>query len=1002
MYRGNRANRTAQRTCDLQEKKLHVPLVDRTPLEPSPFIVAVVGPPKSGKSTLIRTLVRHYAKQNLHEILGPITVVSGKKRRLTFIECTNDMNSMIDVAKVADLVLLLMNASFGFEMETFEFLNVVQAHGFPKIMGILTHLDTFTSAEKLKDTKKRLKHRFWAEIYQGAKLFYFSGLLHGRYLPRETMNLARFISVMKFRPLIWRNTHGYVLADRMEDLTNPETLRTNPEVDRRVALYGYVRGTGIRSGTRVHIPGVGDVTVAEATALPDPCPLPETNKAKRRTLNEKERLIYAPMSALGGILYDKDAVYIDMPSAAVEKKGDEELGEGDQLLFQLKGMKGSLDASIRQSSVSLFSDITKARIDNLPSDDDEDDDAEAHHGAVDSSDDEDVRRGPVRLEEESQEEEIDDAEHLFTKANDEDVLFEDNDDSYKVAQKWRQTLLGNVNPNSKLPSKVSWMDIVYNESESKSLKDNHMDKSFDGLFFKRAVSGNCVETIDDLPSRPQDDTYNNWSDEEALEGLRDRFITGKIGSDNDSDGMEEEEGDFEDLEEGDEEENEEADEQNAKLAEIEAKKEQLKKKFDLEYDSKTLEKAELDKDKTLFDLKKEEMKEQMLANREAFANLDGELREQLEGVQPGNYCRILISDMPCEFVDFFDPKYHIVVGGLQPMETQFGLVTVRIKKHRWYPQILKNNEPLIVSLGWRRFQTLPLYYLSDANGLRHRLLKYTPKHMHCQAVFYGPITPQNSGFCAFKSITEQSSHFRISATGVTLESDQSVQIVKKLKLTGTPLKINKNTVFVKDMFTSAIEVAKFDGAALRTVSGIRGQIKKAIKSPQGAFRATFEDKLLMSDIIFLRAWYPVTPREFYNPVTSLLLRNKNSWKGMRLNYQIRMDEGLPMVNHKKLDSVKKDVADRPLKRKFNPLKIPQALEKALPFASKPKVHLKRKDTPYLAKRAIIHSDKKDKKIHTLLQQLATIQNAKLEKKRQKNLEHQAKKAKLEARAKSAT
>ena len=28
----------------------------------------------------------------------------GKKRRLTIIECGNDMNTMIDVAKVADLV----------------------------------------------------------------------------------------------------------------------------------------------------------------------------------------------------------------------------------------------------------------------------------------------------------------------------------------------------------------------------------------------------------------------------------------------------------------------------------------------------------------------------------------------------------------------------------------------------------------------------------------------------------------------------------------------------------------------------------------------------------------------------------------------------------------------------------------------------------------------------------------------------------------------------------
>lgn len=55
-----------------------------------------------------------------------VTLPTGKKRRLTLLECGSDLNTMLDVAKVADLVLLLVDASFGFEMETFEFLNILQ------------------------------------------------------------------------------------------------------------------------------------------------------------------------------------------------------------------------------------------------------------------------------------------------------------------------------------------------------------------------------------------------------------------------------------------------------------------------------------------------------------------------------------------------------------------------------------------------------------------------------------------------------------------------------------------------------------------------------------------------------------------------------------------------------------------------------------------------------------------------------------------------------------
>uniref|UniRef100_A0A3Q4IA13 BMS1 ribosome biogenesis factor n=2 Tax=Neolamprologus brichardi TaxID=32507 RepID=A0A3Q4IA13_NEOBR len=347
-----RMAKTFHRAQDIKTKKHHVPVVDRTPLEPPPIVIVVVGPPKVGKSTLIRCLIKNFTRQKLTDICGPVTIVSGKKRRLTFMECNNDINSMIDLAKVADLVLMLIDASFGFEMETFEFLNICQVHGFPRIMGVLTHLDAFKNNKTLRKTKKNLKHRFWTEVYQGAKLFYLSGMVYGEYQNQEVKNLGRFISVMKFRPLVWQTSHPYILADRIEDLTDPERLRTDPKCDRTVSLYGYLRGTHLKNKGQVHIPGVGDFQMSEVNFLPDPCPLPDTQK--KRALNEKERLLYAPMAGVGGVVYDKDAVYIDLPANHV-KQLQEEVRPTTELVQSLIETHVTLDAKMAASKVSLFS-----------------------------------------------------------------------------------------------------------------------------------------------------------------------------------------------------------------------------------------------------------------------------------------------------------------------------------------------------------------------------------------------------------------------------------------------------------------------------------------------------------------------------------------------------------------------------------------------------------------------------------------------------------------------
>mmetsp|Transcript_85966 Transcript_85966/g.179761 ORF Transcript_85966/g.179761 Transcript_85966/m.179761 type:complete len:1088 (-) Transcript_85966:52-3315(-) len=978
-------------TLEKQAKKEHIPKVDKNPDVPPPFVVVVQGPPGVGKTTLVHSLVRHWARQKLINMRGPVTLVSGRQRRITIVECTQDVSTMLDLAKIADLVLCMIDASYGFELETFEFINMMQVHGFPRIIGVLTHLDGFKDNKQQRKVKKTLKHRFWSEVFDGAKLFYFSGLQYGRYHNLEVQNLARFISVQKCPILSWRQSHPYVLGLRWEDHTDPTLPATHP---RRLDLYGYVYGGRFREGMQAHVAGMGDFHIAAIKRLPDPCPPPmDTEKARTqakndagiaagkvkqrsnalRTLADRHRVIYAPGSDIGSISVDSEAMYIQLAEHEIgftkkdgeAEKDESELPEAVRMVRALQSGKASLDrlqASqpslrlTRNSSVTLSKDEPETRerrpapedlnaavdIDGLPKekkggDDDDDDD--------DDSDDD--MEGEEEEDGESEDEE--DGKDIKTRASQrfanrlklEEAIYGRPDGK---SSKAKTTSLLGAGEDVDGPTDHKTVQL-FDDDDDEENENEENDKLGDGddgeegegtkfnlkaanakkrSKFNTTLLGNLGDLVgtDSIRMNVLPNEREEWTEDRKAALKARKFVTGGWSS-----GEEDEDGEPKKKKsEGDE--NEEGEE---------GAKEGGEEVSGGSTGSTALaKKAALDPDEVFND-----------------------------GFGIACFVRIRLEDVPAACVAELRRDRMVILGALLPGEAQMGLVQVRVKRHRWHPKLLKSGDPLLLSVGWRRYQTLPIFSLEDRGEKRMRYLKYTLEHAHCTMTMYGPMVPPNAGVMAFRTFKKVAT-FRVAATGGVLESAPNFNIVKKLKLVGEPYKIFKNTAFIKNMFNSDLEVSKYVHAKIQTVSGIRGEIKKA-EGTKGCFRATFEDRILRSDLVICKCWIKVQPKEFFNPVVDV-----SRWRAAKLIGELRAERGVAVPDKKDSHYQKKLV--RPT-RKFNQVQIPKKLRMSLPFSANRSAVAPTLKTDLDKKAAVVLSDR-ERQVNSLMNRLYTVRKEK--------------------------
>ncbi|XP_068126188.1 pre-rRNA-processing protein TSR1 homolog [Hyperolius riggenbachi] len=237
-----------------------------------PHLVVVVALHATVTPDNLSKLVQCTAGDILHDDEGKrgmfALVCSKLKQRWRFVQAERDnLHSLLDLAKVADTLLFVLDPQNGWDSYGDYCLSCLFAQGLPSYVLAVQGMNEIP-VKKKTDVKKQLS-RVIEKRFPDAKLFHLD-------TEQEATILMRQIATQKQRHLAFRSRRSYLLAHKAEFQPSDDTGLVGT-----LKVSGYVQGQELNVNRLIHIVGHGDFQMSQIDAPPDPYPLnPRAHKEK--------------------------------------------------------------------------------------------------------------------------------------------------------------------------------------------------------------------------------------------------------------------------------------------------------------------------------------------------------------------------------------------------------------------------------------------------------------------------------------------------------------------------------------------------------------------------------------------------------------------------------------------------------------------------------------------------------------------------------------------------
>lgn len=236
-------------------------------------------------------------------------------------------------------------------------------------------------------------------------------------------------------------------------------------------------------------------------------------------------------------------------------------------------------------------------------------------------------------------------------------------------------------------------------------------------------------------------------------------------------------------------------------------------------------------------------------------------------VPSGLYVEVVIDSVPLGLLEkrkalLGGKEWPLVLFSLLRHEHRLSALHFNINRDARFVEPIPSKEPLTFQCGFRRWEARPVFSQINLNCDKHKYERFLRQDRFTAASVYGPTTFQPSPVLVFKEVPAKGGVGKrtvLVATGTLLGVDPDRIVLKKIVLTGYPIRVRKRKAVVKHMFHRPGDVKWFKPAELVTKYGLTGHIKEPVGT-HGLMKVIFNKAVKQNDTVCLNLYKRVYPK----------------------------------------------------------------------------------------------------------------------------------------------